>query len=114
VGMVSPLKNKRAWYMLSFFGLQSSLFFSTVTWLAPIAIDKGLSIVLAGGVLTVVSIVGIMGNLTLPFLLERWPSRHLWILVSIFSGVLGVLMLMFAGTQFIWVAAFFLGITLGS
>lgn len=113
VGMVSPLKNKRAWYMLAFFGLQSSLFFSTVTWLAPIAIDKGLSIVLAGGVLTVVSIVGIMGNLTLPFLLDRWPSRHLWILVSIFSGVLGVLMLMFAGTQFIWVAAFFLGITLG-
>lgn len=113
VGMVSPLKNKRAWYMLAFFGLQSSLFFSTVTWLAAIAIDKGLSIVLAGGVLTVVSIVGIMGNLTLPFLLDRWPSRHLWILVSIFSGVLGVLILMFAGTQFIWVAAFFLGITLG-
>lgn len=113
VAVVSPLKNKRAWYMLAFFGLQSSLFFSTITWLAPIAIDKGLSIVLAGGVLTVVSIVGIIGNITLPFLLEKWPSRHLWILVSISSGTIGVLLLMFTGPAFIWLAALFLGVTLG-
>lgn len=113
VAVVSPLKNKRAWYMLAFFGLQSSLFFSTVTWLAPIAIDKGLSILLAGAVLTVVSIVGIIGNITLPLLLEKWPNRHLWILVSISSGTIGVLLLMFASTSFIWLAALFLGVTLG-
>ncbi|WP_033541774.1 MFS transporter [Planococcus sp. CAU13] len=113
VAVVSPLRNKRAWYMLAFFGLQSSLFFSTITWLAPIAIEKGLSIVLAGAVLTVVSIVGIIGNLTLPLLLEKWPSRHLWILVSISSGAIGILLLMFAGSEFIWLAAVFLGVTLG-
>lgn len=113
MAVVSPLKNKRAWYMLAFFGLQSSLFFSTITWLAPIAIEKGLSIVLAGAVLTVVSIVGIIGNITLPLLLEKWPSRHLWILVSISSGTIGILLLMFASVSFIWLAAVFLGVTLG-
>ncbi|WP_203332868.1 MFS transporter [Planococcus beigongshangi] len=113
VAVVSPVRNKRAWYMLAFFGLQSSLFFSTITWLAPIAIDKGLSILLAGAVLTVVSIVGILGNITLPFLLAKWPSRHLWILVSISSGTIGVLLLMFASTSVIWLAAVFLGVTLG-
>lgn len=113
MAVVSPLKNKRAWYMLAFFGLQSSLFFSTITWLAPIAIEKGLSIVLAGAVLTVVSIVGIIGNITLPLLLEKWPSRHLWILVSISSGTIGILLLMIASVSFIWLAAVFLGVTLG-
>lgn len=113
MAVVSPLKNMRAWYMLAFFGLQSSLFFSTITWLAPIAIEKGLSIVLAGAVLTVVSIVGIIGNITLPLLLEKWPSRHLWILVSISSGTIGILLLMFASVSFIWLAAVFLGVTLG-
>lgn len=113
VAVVSPWKNRRAWYMLLFFSLQSSFFFSTITWLAPIAIDKGMSILLAGGVLTVISVVGIICNLVLPLLLEKWPNRHFWILVSIGAGTVGILLLMFASLDFIWLAALCIGITLG-
>ncbi len=111
--VVSPWKNRRAWYMLLFFGFQSALFFSVITWLAPIAIEKGMSILVAGGVLTVMSTIQIACNLSIPLLLEKWPSRHLWIMVSLGFGVVGVLLLMFAGSAFIWPAAICLGITLG-
>ncbi|MFD1033002.1 MFS transporter [Metaplanococcus flavidus] len=110
---VSPWKNRRAWYMLLFFGFQSALFFSVITWLAPIAIEKGMSILVAGAVLTVMSTVQIACNLSIPLLLERWPSRHLWIMVSLGFGAAGVLLLMFADMIFIWPAAICIGITLG-
>lgn len=113
VPVVSPWKNRRAWYMLLFFGFQSALFFSIITWLAPIAIEKGMSILVAGAVLTVMSTVQIACNLSIPLLLEKWPSRHLWILVSLGFGAIGVLLLMFADAAFIWPAAICLGITLG-
>lgn len=113
VPVVSPWRNRRAWYMLLFFGFQSALFFSIITWLAPIAIDKGMSILLAGAVLTVTSAVQIACNLSIPLLLEKWPSRHLWILVSLGFGALGVLLLMVTDVAFIWPAAICLGITLG-
>lgn len=111
--VVSPWKNRRAWYMLLFFGFQSALFFSIITWLAPIAIEKGMSILAAGAVLTVMSTVQIACNLSIPLLLERWPSRHLWIMVSLGFGAAGVLILMFGSIAFIWPAAVFIGITLG-
>lgn len=113
VPIVSPWKNRRAWYMLLFFGFQSALFFSMITWLAPIAIDKGMSILTAGAVLTVMSVVQIVCNLSIPLLLEKWPSRHLWIMMSLGFGAIGVLLLLFASLPFIWVAAVFIGITLG-
>lgn len=113
VAVVSPWQNRRAWYMLLFFGFQSALFFSIITWLAPIAIEKGMSILVAGAVLTVMSTVQIACNLSIPLLLEKWPSRHLWIMVSLGFGAFGVLLLMFASIAFIWPAAICLGITLG-
>src|SRR5690606_38739734 len=73
VAIVSPWKNKRAWYMLLFFGMQSALFFSLITWLAPIAMDKGMSILTAGAVLTVMTTVQLICNLSIPVLLEKYP-----------------------------------------
>lgn len=35
------------------------------------------------------STVQITCNLTIPLLLEKWPSRHLWIMVSLGFGAVG-------------------------
>ncbi|PSL41869.1 CP family cyanate transporter-like MFS transporter [Planomicrobium soli] len=110
----SPWKNKRAWFMLIFFAFQSALFFSLITWLAPIAIDKGMSVLSAGAVLTLMSAVQLLGNLSIPLLLEKFPSRFLWIIVSLALGAVGILMLLFGGVGFVWAAAVCLGLTLGS
>ncbi len=93
----SPWSNKRAWYMLLFFAFQTALFFSLITWLAPIAIDKGMDVLKAGAVLTVMTSVQLVGNLSLPILLAKHSSRLLWIVLSLLSGVIGLLLLLFSG-----------------
>ncbi|MBT2571446.1 MFS transporter [Planococcus sp. ISL-110] len=110
---VSPWRNKRAWYMLLFFGCQSALFFSLLTWLAPIAIEKGLSVLAAGGVLTLMSAVQIAGNISIPLFFNKFPNRLGWILIVLSFGTLGILLLMFGNLASIWIAAAFIGIALG-
>lgn len=110
---ISPWKNKRAWYMLLFFGCQSALFFSMLTWLAPIAIDKGMSVLAAGGVLTLMSAVQIAGNISIPLFFTKFPNRLGWILAVLAFGTAGILLLMFGNVATVWVAAVFVGIALG-
>lgn len=110
---VSPLKNKRAWYMLLFFGFQSSLFFSMLTWLAPIAMDKGMSVLAAGGVLTLMTAVQIAGNISIPLFFSKFPNRLVWIVMVLTSGTIGVLLLLFGTVATVWGAAVFIGVALG-
>ncbi|ANU24829.1 MFS transporter [Planococcus donghaensis] len=110
---VSPLKNKRAWYMLLFFGAQSALFFSMLTWLAPIAIDKGMTVLTAGGVLTLMTAVQIVGNISIPLFFNKFPNRFIWTVIVLSSGSIGVLILMFGSLNMVWIAAAFIGVALG-
>lgn len=109
----SPWKTKRAWYMLLFFGCQSALFFSMLTWLAPIAIEKGMSVLAAGGVLTLMSAVQIAGNISIPLFFNKFPNRLGWILTVLAFGTLGIFLLMFGNVAAIWMAAAFIGVALG-
>lgn len=109
----SPWKNLKAWYMLLFFGFQSAFFFSMLTWLAPIAIDKGLSVLAAGAVVTVMTAVQIVCNISIPMLFSRYPDRFLWVLAVLAFGTAGILLLMFAGTWSVWLAAALIGVALG-
>lgn len=109
----SPWISRRAWLMLIFFAFQSSLFFSAITWLAPIAIDKGMSVLAAGAVLTLMSAVQLLGNLAIPLLLEKFPSRLLWIGLSLAAGAAGTILLLAGGTASVWIAAALVGLMLG-
>ena len=113
IARVSPWKNKRAWYMLIFFGCQSALFFSMLTWLAPIAIEKGMSILAAGGVLTLMTAVQIAGSISIPQFFNKFPNRLMWTLIVLAFGTLGILLLMFGSVFTIWIAAAFIGVALG-
>lgn len=109
----SPWKNRRAWYMLVFFGLQSALFFSMITWLAPILIEKGMTVLAASAVLTVMTSVQLVGNLSIPALLAKFPSRLFWTIVSLLFGGAGIGLLMMDNLALVWLAAICLGFTLG-
>ena len=113
IARVSPWKNKRAWYMLIFFGCQSALFFSMLTWLAPIAIEKGMSVLAAGGVLTLMTAVQIAGSISIPQFFNKFPNRLMWTLIVLAFGTLGILLLMFGSVFTIWIAAAFIGVALG-
>ncbi|MGH2317747.1 CynX/NimT family MFS transporter [Planococcus sp. SE5232] len=113
IALVSPWKNKRAWYMLLFFGFQSAFFFSMLTWLAPIAIEKGMTVLAAGGVLTLMTAVQIVGNISIPLMFNKFPSRLAWVLIVLAFGTVGIFLLMFGNVEAIWIAAACIGVALG-
>lgn len=109
----NPWRTKKAWLLLLFFGLQASLFFSLTTWLAPVAMAQGFSIVTAGTVLTVMSLVQLTTNALLPSVLAKYPNPMMWLFVLLTVGGVGAACLFMNATVAIWVGAMLLGVTLG-
>jgi MFS transporter, CP family, cyanate transporter len=111
--MKSPWKTRKAWLFLLFFGLQSSAFFSIITWLAPIAISAGMTLLQAGTLLSIMTTVQIFLNILLPLLMERFPARKFWLLLMLSAGMLAVILFWTGIHPFMWVGAFIMGIPLG-
>ena len=111
--IVSPWKSRKAWLFLLFFGLQSSLFFSIITWIAPIASSSGMTLLQAGTLLGVMTTVQIFLNLLLPLAMEKFPSRKLWIYFMLFSGVIATGLFWTGIHPLMWVGAIVMGIPLG-
>lgn len=109
----NPWKNKTAWLILLFFGLQTSLFFSLTTWLSPIAQEQDFSLVTASAVLTTMSLVQIIGNLFIPMLISKFPSRIMWLYILLAIGSVGAGILFIDANWAMWVGAVILGISLG-
>lgn len=110
---LSPWKVKKAWIFLLFFGLQSSAFFSVVTWLVPLATDAGMSLLQAGMLLSVMTVVQIVLNIVLPILMNRFSARKKWILFLAFTGMLSTGLLWTGSQPAMWLGAFLMGIPLG-
>ncbi|MFJ7647174.1 CynX/NimT family MFS transporter [Lysinibacillus sp. NPDC097279] len=111
--MKSPWKSRKAWLFLLFFGLQSSAFFSIITWLAPIATSSGLTLLQAGTLLSIMTTVQIFFNILLPLLMERFPARKFWLLLILVAGMLAVVLFWTGVHSLMWVGAFIMGIPLG-
>ena len=110
---VSPWKSRKAWQFLLFFGFQSAAFFSIVTWLAPIALSAGMTLLQASTLLSIMMTVQIFFNIILPILMDRFPARKFWILFMLISGVAAISLFWSGIHSFIWVGAFIIGIPLG-
>ncbi len=109
----SPWKSKKAWLFLLFFGLQSSAFFSIITWLAPIATSAGMTLLQAGTLLSVMTTVQIFLNILLPLAMERFFTRRFWLLVMLFSGTAAILLFWTGNHSLMWGGAVLMGIPLG-
>lgn len=111
--VISPWKSKKAWLFLLFFGLQSSAFFSIITWLAPIATASGMTLLQAGTLLSVMTTVQIFLNILLPLAMERFFTRRFWLLLMLFSGMAAILLFWTGNHSLMWIGAFIMGIPLG-
>lgn len=109
----SPWKSKKAWLFLLFFGLQSSAFFSIITWLAPIAMASGMTLLQAGTLLSVMTTVQIFLNILLPLAMDRFFTRRFWLLLMIVSGITSILLFWTGTHSLLWVGAVMMGIPLG-
>lgn len=108
----NPWKNSRAWTILLYFGFQTSLFFSMMSWLTPILQDKGLTLVAASSMLTFLSIVQMIGNIVVPILMEKWSNRIRWLLSLGIIGVSGFVLLWFGTGWLLWIGVLIIGIVL--
>lgn len=108
----NPWKNSRAWTILLYFGFQTSLFFSMMSWLTPILQDKGLTLVAASSMLTFLSIIQMIGNIVVPILMEKWSNRIRWLLSLGIIGVIGFALLWLGTGWLLWIGVLIIGIVL--
>ncbi|HWM15392.1 MAG TPA: MFS transporter [Microbacterium sp.] len=82
-----------AWQVLLYMGLQSSIFYMLVTWLAPMAHSLGRPEVVAGVDVMIYQIFAIVGSLTVPFLLRGRVERLAPALVPVLAivGIAGLI-----------------------
>jgi CP family cyanate transporter-like MFS transporter len=85
-----PWRSGRAWLVSLFFGSQSCIYYSSLTWLAPIYVDRGLDGGQAATLLTVFALVGIPASLLFPALADRSGDRRPWLALTVAFDILGL------------------------
>lgn len=96
-------RDRVAWWVTIFFGLQSFNFYSTTAWLPTILIGYGYDPVYAGLMLSLVNFVSIVPALVVPLILERIKNQAAFtVIVSLcyFAAVGGFLLL--PGVAVVW------------
>lgn len=109
----SPWRTGKAWLFLLFFGLQSAAFFSIVIWLAPIAVSKGMTIVQAGTLVSLMTAVQIVLNIAIPLMMEKYPGRRMWLLFILSIGLVAIGLFFTGNIPLLWVGALLMGLPLG-
>jgi len=108
------VRNKMAWGLLLYFGLQSSMYYSMVTWMPSILRDAGLSPEHAGSMVALLTFFGIPTGLLVPPLAARVKSQVGLSLLFVGIGMLGMCGLLWSPTQLTALWAIMLGCALGS
>lgn len=106
-------KNKLAWQVALYMGLQSFTFYVMLAWLPDILQSRGLTATYAGWMLSLSQGAGIFGNLFLPIIGGKLDRHRTPVLVLIVLEAISIVGLLLPSTQFVglWVAL--LGFGLG-
>ena len=102
------LKSKDVWAIIVFGGLQSLLFYTSMTWLPTMAISAGLSNSDAALLASIFSLISIPFSMTIPSLTTRLSDGHRQIMLTIISiaGMIGIAMLLYPSNNFLyWLVA---------
>ncbi|MDF2723787.1 MAG: transporter [Paenibacillus sp.] len=103
-----PWNSGKAWTLTLSFGLMAMLFYSLTAWLPQIIQGMGYTKNYAASCLTLFVGLQIPVSFILPFLLKRFPSRRLWLIVMTLIELAGLLLLAFQAEP--WVAVVCIGI----
>lgn len=104
-------RNKVAWYVTGYMGMQSFIFFATTGWLAVYLIAEGMSEQRAGFMLGLSPLFGVAGSFIAPLLVyKRSDQRWLvWVSSALCAiGLAGLVWLPTTGT-ILWVSVFGFG-----
>ena len=110
-----PWRSGQAWSVALFFGAESCLFFSSLTWIAPLYIDQGLDEGRAGLLLVVFALVRVPSAFLFPALADRSRDRRPWLALTLILTTfgfcaLGLVPLVTSWAPLAWVVVLGLGI----
>lgn len=108
----SLLRNRLAWSVTLFLGMQSLVFYVLMSWLPAIMRDHGYSAATAGLMLSMVMLLGIPAGLVMPVLAARRTDQRplvAGVMALLIGGVFGLLTAPQAG----WVWTIVLGVATG-
>ncbi|PIC77503.1 MFS transporter [Sporosarcina sp. P19] len=109
----NPWRSKQAWSFLIFFGLQTALFFSVLTYLVPIAVSHGMTLLQAGTLLSGMTIVQIFMNIGFPIVLQKFASRTPALVVILALGIVSIGLMWTADPLWFAIGVLVMGIPLG-
>ena len=98
------LKSKDVWAIIIFGGLQSLLFYTSMTWLPTMAVSAGISNSDAALLASIFSLISIPFSMTVPSLTTRLSDSHRRIMLAIISiaGMMGIAMLLYPANNFLY------------
>ena len=98
------LKSKDVWAIIIFGGLQSLLFYTSMTWLPTMAVSAGISNSDAALLASIFSLISIPFSMTVPSLTTRLSDGHRRIMLAIISiaGMTGIAMLLYPTNNFLY------------
>ena len=98
------LKSKDVWAIIIFGGLQSLLFYTSMTWLPTMAVSAGISNSDAALLASIFSLISIPFSMTVPSLTTRLSDGHRRIMLAIISiaGMMGIAMLLYPANNFLY------------
>jgi MFS transporter, CP family, cyanate transporter len=89
-----PWSNRYVWLLMIIFGLQSGVYYSLATWLAPKVQEIGFSATYAATVTTVFSIIQMICSFIIPILINNSLNRKPWIILCALFSFVGIITLM--------------------
>lgn len=98
------LKSKDVWAIIIFGGLQSLLFYTSMTWLPTMAVSAGISNSDAALLASIFSLISIPFSMTVPSLTTRLSDGHRQTMLAIISiaGMTGIAMLLYPSSNFLY------------
>jgi CP family cyanate transporter-like MFS transporter len=106
-------RDRLAWNVTLFMGLQSALAYCVFGWLVPILRERGLDGVAAGGIVSLSVMVQAASCLLLPHLAVRGKDQKLVNVALLFISVVALLGFLFAPLSTVWIWAVLSGIGQG-
>lgn len=93
-----PWRNKRAWILTLFFGLQSCVHFAMATWLSPMAQSVGINEYQSGVVVTAYTFIQTIFSLIISILIRNSSNRRPWLVSCVLIMIAGLLPIAFSST----------------
>lgn len=108
------MRNKMAWWLVLYFGFQSTNFHSLAGWLPTILRDAGITPAAAGAMVSVMILTGVPAGVIVPPLAAKFSSQRILVTAIVAVSLIGLIGVWKAPTLAPWVWVVCLGLGVGS